>query len=349
MSRSLISILFLLSTSFAAAQTAGQNFGFTEIPISVSSAALGGNQLASNSQDVNQLSANPALLDSTLDKNLSITYLDYLSDIKQTTLSYAQFWKNKGLVSGYFRYLDYGTFLETDEFGNELKEFKATNYELGLNFTKSYTKRLSYGVSVKNYFSGMYGSFAYGVAFDFGGYYTDNKGFTAGANVGNLGLKLIDNQGQGTDLLPINASIGLTKKFKRAPIRFGLQYNHLEKWDLAALDLEGRSNVEIDPLTGESERRILTLDNFARHMTFSVSIEPSDKFSLMSGFNVRRRLELAATQRPGLVGFSFGLQFKIKRFAFQYAVSSYYINSVSNHLSLSTNLNQWYSKKNIKE
>ena len=340
------SILLLLPLTLTS-QSAGKYFAFGEIPTSVSSAALGGSQISSNSGDVNQLSINPAFLDSTLDKSVSLAYLDYLTDIKQTTLSYAQMWKGKGLASGYFRYLDYGTFIETDEFGTELKEFKVSEYEFGLTLTRSYSKRLSYGVTLKNYFSGLYNSFSYGFALNLGGYYQGNQGFTAGVTIDDLGLKVIDANGDGVGILPATVNVGISKKFNKAPIRFGVQFNHLEHWDLASLDADGRSKVEIDALTGDSKRKVVTLDNLARHMTFSVAVEPSEKFAIMSGFNVRRRLELAASQRPALVGFSLGVQFKIKRFNFQYAVSSYHINSASNHLALTTNLNQWYTKKNL--
>ena len=48
-----------------------------------------------------------------------------------------------------------------------------------------------------------------------------------------------------------------------------------------------------------------------------------------------------------MVGFSLGTQIKIKRFQLQYALVSYNINGASNHLALSTNLNNWYKRSSV--
>lgn len=334
-----------LHSSFVFAQQAGEDFGFKTIPVSVSSAAMGGDQIASYSNDVNQLSANPALFDSTLHQAVSITYLNYLTDVNQSSLSYAHLLDSIGLVSGYFRYLDYGTFTETDEFGNELGKFKSAEYELGLSFTKQYSDRIYYGITLKQFYSNLYKNFAFGAALDGGVYYIDSRGLTMGVTLNNVGAKLVDYNSNGINTFRPSLNFSVAKKFSKAPLRLGLQYNNLETWDLASTDLDASNFTTTDALTGETNRRKFTADNFARHLAFSVAFVPSEKFNLMAGFNFRRRLELAAVQRPGLIGFSLGAQIKIKRFQLQYAVSGYNINGASNHLALSTNLNEWYKKK----
>lgn len=345
--RSSIVILFSLSISPILAQNANEGFGFKQIPVSTTSAAMGGNQIAAYATDVNQLTANPAFFDSTLNQSVSLSYLNYLTDINQTSLSYAHLTDSFGLISCYFRYLDYGGFTETDEFGNELGEFRSAEYELGVSLTRAYSDRIYYGITLKQLYSNLYRSFAMGLAADFGAYYIDENGLQMGLTLDNIGGRLVDYNRGGASAFRPSLNFGISKKFDKAPLMLSAQYNNLETWDLAKTDANSAASTTRDALTGETERRVLTADNLARHIALSVAFVPSDKFNIVAGFDFRRRLELASAQRPGMVGFSLGTQIKIKRFQLQYALVSYNINGASNHLALSTNLNNWYKRYSV--
>ena len=151
-------------------------FAVSKIAVSPVSAALGGSQIATYAGDVNQLTVNPALLDSSLDESVSLGYLNYLTDINQASVAYSRMIDSVGFVSGYLRYMDYGVFTETDEIGNEIGSYKSSDYEVGLSFTKAYSSHLSYGVTLKQIYSGFYNYSGYGVALDFGGYYYSDNG-----------------------------------------------------------------------------------------------------------------------------------------------------------------------------
>jgi len=339
---------FLFCTISVSAQTGNSAFGFTQIPISVVSAALGGSQVATWRGDVNQISDNPAFIDSALHQSVSLNYLNYLSTINQASAAYSRMFDSLGFGSVYLRYFDYGTFQEYDEFGNDLGEFKAVDYEIGISFGRKLNDNINYGATLKNVFSRMYQNFAYGAAIDLGGYYQSNDGnFSGGITIDNIGMEIVDYTNSESNFFPISVNAAVSKKFDKAPIMFGLHYSNIQKWDLAGVDKDVLANPTIDPLTGDESRSTLTLDNLARHLSASVALIPSENFNLMLGYNFRRRLELAISERPGLVGFSFGANIKIKRFGIQYAITNYHLSGTSNQFGVTTNLNEWYSKKSL--
>ena len=340
-----ISFLLSLIPLVFFGQSGSSNFTFCNISNSPLITAQGGSAVASGISDVFQPASNPAFADSSIDNNIQFSYLNYLTNINQTSLGYAKVIDSIGIVSGYFRYIDYGAFQETNEVGEELGEFRSSEYEMGVNISRDYKGNLFCGATIKNLFSSFYQNFAYGVAADVGAYYQSNNGLRIGATIDDLGLRLIDFNNQGSSLMRPSINFGISKKFAKAPLTFGIQYNNLETWDLASNDIDQSDNIMVDQLTGETKRRTVTFDNFARHLSLSAIISPSEKFAIVGGFNFRRRLELAAAQRPALVGFSFGLQAKVKRFTIQYGVASYQLNGTINHLALATNLNEWYKKR----
>lgn len=328
------------------AQPGRSTFSFTQIPVSPIGSALGGSQVAVFRGDVAQTVDNPAFIDSAMHGGVSLSYLNYLSSINQASLAYAHRFDSLGFGSAYLRYFDYGSFQEIDETGIELGQFKAVDYELGLSFARAYKHGITYGATFKQVFSNMYRYFAYGAAIDLGAHYTSKNGnLRLGVTADDIGLKLIDYTSGHHEWFPYSLNFGITKKFAEAPLIFAFQYSDLQRWDLAAVDQDALDDAKVNQLTGERERSIVTFDNFARHLSASVLFVPSEKFNLILGYNFRRRLELAISERPALVGFSFGAQVKVKRFGIQYCITSYHLSGTSNHVGITTNLNEWYSKR----
>ena len=344
----LYTLIFLLSFSgFVYAQQGNSVYNFLDVPASVISSALGGSQVATAQNDISMTADNPAVGDSSMHNNLNMGYLNYVTNINQATAFYSRIIDSLGIASAYLRYFDYGSFDETDEFGNTLGTFRVTDYELGLSFSRALSsfQRFRYGGTFKQIYSVYYNNFSYGVGVDLGGHYVSKNGeFVLGIVADNIGMSLVDYTGSGTHPLPFNMRLGFTKKFKKAPIRFGMQYNHLERWDLAQADAEAQQLVTSDPLTGDSSRRVFTLDNFMRHLSASVEIIPSDGFNLLIGYNFRRRMELALSERGGMAGFSFGALIKVRRIQIQYALASYTLGATSHLFAVTTNLNEWYRR-----
>jgi hypothetical protein len=342
-----LTCILLLTAGFTYAQQL-VNVVHSGIPISVTSAAAGGSQIAAFKGDMNQISVNPALLDSSIHQNSSLTYLNYMAGINQASLSYAHLVDSIGLVSGYLRYLDYGTFTETDESGNEIGKFKSADYELGLSLSKQLNSNLSYGITFKQLFSNHYQFSSYGFAFDAGLFYKNAKHLTAALVIDNSGLLLKNYSSKSPKFYSPQLNFALTKGFAQAPIALGIQYNNLEIWDLAAADIDGQNLITSNAITGEAKRRKFTVDNLMRHLTLNAIFQPKPSFNLILGYNFRRRLELANNQRAAAVGLSFGAIVKVKKFTLQYAISSYHLGGTSNHLGVVTNINEWNKRKTIR-
>ena len=133
------------------------------------------------------------------------------------------------------------------------------------------------------------------------------------------------------------------------PLRLSLTLNNLENWNLAYNDSTYLTNSN-DNLTEEEkeERNNSGLFKEAiRHVVLGAEIIPSKSFNLRFGFNFKRRSELAIEEKPGLVGFSWGVGFRIKRFHISYGSARYHLAGSSNHITISTNISESYKKATV--
>ncbi|MDG1476581.1 MAG: penicillin-binding protein, partial [Vicingaceae bacterium] len=131
-------VIFLLLISFLSdAQIGGTNtYEFLNVPISARVAGLGGGVIAVKDNDPTLAISNPSLLNSEMNGMATFSYLNYFSDINHGFFSYVRDFNKVGTFSAGIRYLDYGTFVETDEGGNELGKFTASEYALVLGWGK---------------------------------------------------------------------------------------------------------------------------------------------------------------------------------------------------------------------
>ena len=150
-----VAISFL---SFACvAQNGGNNvFSFLEIPLTAKSSAVGGD-LINNKGEIEAISDNPSLLDSTLHNDLLFSYVNYIGDINLGYVAYAYQYKDKGTFAASIANVNYGDFVQTNDFGDELGAFKVADYQFNLSFSKSLNDYFSVGTTLKNIYSAMIG------------------------------------------------------------------------------------------------------------------------------------------------------------------------------------------------
>ena len=133
---------------------------------------------------------------------------------------------------------------------------------------------------------------------------------------------------------------------KHVPFRLSIDINHLENWNLSyndSLAATNSNNKLTDEEKAERNKTSLLTETF-RHIVFGGEFVPSKSFMLRVGFNVKRRSELALDNKPGLVGFSWGVGFRIKKFHISYGSARYHLAGSSNHFTLTTNLSEYYRK-----
>ena len=304
-------VIFLLLISFVSnAQIGGSNtYEFLNIPISARVASLGGSVIAVNDNDPTIAFGNPSLLNKEMNGMLTFSYLNYFADINHGFFSYAKDFKKAGTFSAGIRYLDYGTFLETDEGGNELGSFTAAEYAFVLGWGKQIDSSFSVGANLKPIYSKLYIYNSAGIAFDFSGtYYNKQKGFTASLLFKNVGAQLSPYvEGGEKEPIPFEIQAGISKRFKHVPFRLSIDAIQLQNWNLAyndSLVATNSSTTLSDEDKSERNRTSIINEGF-RHLVFGGEFVPSKSFMIRFGFNYKRRAELALDTKPGLIGFSF--------------------------------------------
>ena len=344
----LIIVIFLFSLSVVNAQIGGSNtYEFLNIPVAARSAGLGGSIIAVKDNDPTIALSNPSLLNAEMNTLTTFSYLNYFSDINHGFFSYVKDFKKAGTFSGGIRYLNYGTFTETDEGGNELGSFSAAEYALILGWGKQIDSNFSVGANLKPIYSSLYLYNSVGIALDFSGtYYNPQKEFTAAIVIKNVGTQLSPYvEGADKEPIPFEIQGGISKKFKYMPFRVSLDMIHLQNWKLAYNDsiLQTNSADISDEEKSERNRTGIITEAF-RHLVIGGEFVPSKNFMLRFGYSFKRRAELAHSNKPSLVGFSWGIGFRVKKFHVSYGSAKYHLAGPSNHFTITTNLSEYYKK-----
>ena len=126
----LLLCLGLVAVPVVQAQLGGQEvFRVLEIPSSARLASLGGTHIALMDDDLNLGIFNPALLNSTMTKQVALSYLPYFDGVKMGFGSYAHHFDSiRTTFSGTVQFVDYGTFTRTEGDGTEIGTFRAGEY-----------------------------------------------------------------------------------------------------------------------------------------------------------------------------------------------------------------------------
>ncbi|HSH64291.1 MAG TPA: type IX secretion system protein PorQ, partial [Bacteroidia bacterium] len=306
----LLPFLIILFPFTAIAQMGVGSYNFLNVPISARVSALGGNNISSRDNDLNISLNNPSLLTDSMDNNIALSYVNYFADVNYYFAGYAKSFKSKGIVSGGIQYMDYGTFIRTDEFGNKEGTFKSSDMSINLSYANSvFDTNLFVGATVKTIYSQMDTYYSWGTALDFGAVYArPAKRFSIAYVVKNVGRQWKPYTVGNYEKLPFEMQIGFTKQPKHVPFRFSLTYENLEKWDLTYVDPNNPSPTK-DPLTGKPIKvsKFKTFgDKFMRHMVIGGEFLLTKNFFLRGGYNYQRRKELKIPERRGMAGFSFG-------------------------------------------
>ena len=242
-------------------------------------------------------------------------------------------------------YVDYGTFDRTDELGQSMGTFRASEYALNLIYSRSIIDTfLTAGVNLKPIFSSFEQYSSLGIALDAGiTYFHPRTLTTIGLVAKNLGTQITSYSGT-RERLPFEIQAGITQGLAHAPFRFNITFQHLERWDLT---YEKSESGDFNSLGDEIEKSGFDVfgDKLMRHLVFGVEFLVGKNFHFDLGYNYKRRKEMKVNARPGMVGFSWGFGFKISKFHFAFGRASYHLVGGTNHFSLTTNLSEFYRKQ----
>lgn len=343
--QTLLILFAIICTYNSYSQLGGTNsYQFLDLSNSSRIQALGGSNISIYDNDVNLNISNPSLLDSTKSGSISLNYMNYVSDINYGFTSFTKHFDNVGTFSTSLMYANYGDFIRTDEAGVKQGNFSVNDLALIIGYGKKIDSLFSLGGNIK-FFQSIYDIYnSNGIAIDLAGnYYKPSRDFSASIVMKNIGFVI--SKFNEEEKLPFEIQMGLTKKLKHAPFRFSLTFTNLQTWDLTYDDPNIKK--EFDPNTFEElpPKEPSFFDKGMRHVVFGTEFVLSKNFNIQLGYNYRKRQELKFTEKTGLVGFSGGVAFKIKKFNLNYSISSYHLSGNSHSFSITTNVNDFRSKK----
>jgi len=341
--KQLLPFLLLLPVA-AHAQIGGRAaFPFLQLPPSAQLAALGGFTASARSADPTQFLASPALLNADMDHAAGISYVGYVSDIKQSTAAYVFDTERRGRFGLGLTYLNYGSFESYDAAGNSLGTFAVNDYALAA--ADSYTKgKFTFGLTAKLAVSGIAGNRAVGLAGDAGVLFKPSEqDFAVGLVVKNAGYMLKPYTALAREPLPLDVQLGTTIKPEHMPLRVTLTAHHLHQWNIQYLDPNARgtldaNNVEVKPSFNFG-------DNLARHFTAAAELLLGKGLSLRVGYNHLQARELRLDNVGGGAGFSFGAMVRISQFQLDYTYATLQAAGSSNYFTLSRSLDSFLKKK----
>ncbi len=339
-------LLFLFIVNTSRAQVGGDNtYEFLNLSTSARVAALGGKCNAIKENDLSIAMENPALLNKTVHGQLMLGGVKYFAGVHYGDAAYARDYDRYGTFAAGMHYVSYGSFTRADNTGATNGSFSAGDYALQLAWGKSIDSIFSVGATFKTVYSHLDTYSSFGLALDIGAnYYNPRNQVGASVVVKNFGRQLKSYTSGNNESLPVEIQAGASVRIKKAPLRFSLVAQHLERINMAYEDPNEQG--EVDPLTGESKAvKVKFYDKILRHVIVGGELLLGKNLVIRGGYNFQRRKELGVKTRMSTVGLSWGLGVNISRFQISYARVRYHLEGPANYFSVNASINELFYKK----
>lgn len=322
-------ILLIISVSPSFSQTGGDNvYEFLNLTHSGLVSSLGGTNVSILTNDLNLAYHNPALLNTNMNKNLALNYVNYFAGINYGLAMYSRSYPGTGNFALGLTYLNYGSFTEADNTGTITGSFSASEYALSMIYSRQIDTLLSVGITFKPVLSQLEKYTSVGFAFDLGAtWHNASKLFSAGLVIKNLGYEVTTYAGEAREKLPFEIQGGISQSLPYAPLRFSLTLRHLEKYDLT---------YQYAETTETDNSRISSgfFENALRHAIVGVELIPHKNFYLSAGYNYQRRQELKVDTKVSTVGFSWGFGINTSVLNIEFGRATYHLAGSSTNISL---------------
>ncbi|MFB6257534.1 MAG: type IX secretion system protein PorQ [Flavobacteriales bacterium] len=345
-------LVLLLAMPGKGQSPGGRSFQFLDLVGSARVAALGGQYTALHDDDITLAVQQPAILDSSVHQHLALNYVDHFAGIGYGFASYAHdFGGQAGTWAGTIQYVNYGTFDRRNLLGFKEGTFTAASYAINISHGRWLDSNFAIGGNLKLVHSQMLDRWAMGVGLDLSGMYVNTaSGFTASLSARNIGGQVKSYYANDRAPLPFEIRGGITKTLEHAPFRLGVMLRDLQQWKLRNPESgiekkKGLFGSKKEDSVGTRGKIGAFFDNTLRHLIFNVEVLITENIHIRIGYDYRRRAELQIEEKPGFVGFNWGIGFKIDRFRFSYGRSSYHLSGGKNHFTVTTDLGAFRSKK----
>jgi len=334
-------IVFLASNGYA--QTGGNNaYEFLNLSNSARIAAMGGNFLAVDDNDITLTQANPSLINASMNKSLALGFVDYYSDINYGFAMYCRDFKKVGNLAGSLQYISYGDFKLTNEQGEVQGNFNAGEYAFNVGWGRTLDTVFRIGANAKMILSNLETYNSLGVAVDVAGSYVPDNNTCVSLLFRNIGRQITAYSSGDVEPLPFEIQLGMSHRLEHMPFRVSLLLTHLEKWDLT-YDEPDNQTSSVNESSSRSDVGEFA-DKAFRHVVIGGEFMPAKFLSIRLGYNYQRRQEMTIASKTGMVGFSWGLGIRVSKFGINYSRSQYHLSGSPNYITITTNLGDWAKK-----
>ena len=318
--------IFILSCFIATgfSQTGGDKvYSFLNITHSAYVSSVGGSNVSVINNDPNMAYHNPALLNSTMDENIALDFVNYFAGINYGMVMYARAFEGVGSFGLGLTYINYGSFIEADIPGVITGTFSASEYAMSLIYSRLIDSLFNIGINFKPILSHLESYTSFGFAIDVGAsWQSKNELFSAGITLKNIGMQITSYAGESKQPLPFEIQAGVSQKLAHAPFRFSLTARHLQKFDMT------------HDYTASNKHNSNFGENLFRHLLFGVELIPSKNFYVSGGYNYQRRRELKVDAKGAAVGLSWGFGIKTSTIDIEFGRATYHLAGSSNHISM---------------
>ena len=321
-------------------------FGFLALPPSATQSGLGGWQLREDSRDPSVAQFNPAGLSAATDGVIHLGQDFMYAGVGRSSLAAGKRIERFGVdAAAHLQYVGFGDFTGRDVMGVETGDFRVSGLNVGVSAAREVFERLRVGAGVSFVQQQIESYDAFGLSLSGGLVYSpDSSGRTLiGLQFQHLGT-MVNDFGAASEPLPIDVSVGLSRRLKYLPVRFGLLYRKLDRWNLLYDDPDRRDQGGFGEAPTERSSLARGLDNFGRHLAANVELGLGrrEALRLRIGYDRQRQTEGLVEGRegnyPSLAGFSAGLGVDFRRGQVNYGYRVQHQGGAANHLTLLVDL-----------
>jgi hypothetical protein len=330
-------LIFILYSFASLAQIGGKyTYEFLNLVSSPRQAALGGKVLTNMDWDSSQFLHNPAAINSEMDGQIALNFVNYFADINYGSVAYTtDIGKNNHLIAAGITYIDYGAFDGFDSNGLATGEFSGNEFALTVGYMYAVENSdLKLGVNTKFISSKLEAYTSIGGALDVSLLYDfkkSNSQLTLVAS--NIGTQFTTYENT-KEKIPFHVDLAFGKKLEKLPFKWHVIFENLQQWDLS-FDNPSRAQVDLDGnLTPEKTN---FFEKFTQHIILGGELFHGKAINLRFGYNFRRGYELKIEENRVFAGLTAGFGIKLNRFRVNYAFQKY--SAAANTHSFGLNIN----------
>lgn len=339
-------LMFVLALClpWGVAQTGGKYiYNFLSFSNSSRVAGLGGGLVAVYDDDPSLLLNNPSLIGARHSTSLMVNAVDYFSKASYGSALYAHSFGKAGNFIFGMQFVNYGKFIETDEYGLEQGQFHAGDYAATVGWGRQLDSNFSIGADLKLIYSTYESYQSFGLAVDVAGsYVNEKKGIALSLMAKNIGSPIVNYVPGQFEKLPFDLQISFSQRFKFLPVRYHISLHHLYRWKMRYVG-ENDPLLQYDVMSKEPiypSKATQFFDNFFRHINFAIEIIPVKYLSLYVAYSHNRRQEMHLPQKRTLAGISYGFSLNIKSIRIGFSRVHYATGAVPNFFDFSVNIGE---------